>query len=146
MILKGNFVVKIYKGNKGIQKVLSIFSKAQKRGDIVYSFGYEGGFDKVLGKRWWEKLKVKSAKTKFQGLFSWHKLASKPHSKRSKVRYVKAGKGNIEVAIYKDTVRIFLLTKKNPAVILIKNPEIARGFKNYWKFLWQQGKEAKKKL
>lgn len=142
-----NNLVKVYKGKEGIKKILEEFSRAQKTGDMVCSFGYEGGFDRALGKEWWKKLtRVKSAKTKFKGVFSWHRLASRPHTKRANVRYVKAGKGSVEIAIWKDTVRIFLLKEKNPSAILIRNPEIAHGFMNYWKFLWQQGKEAKKKL
>ena len=139
--------VKIYKGKRGIKSILEKFSKIQKTGDVVCSFGYEGGFDRALGKEWWKKLKrIKSAKTKFRGVFSLHGAASRPHTKRADVRYVKAGKGNIEVAIWRDTVRIFLLTKENPSVILIKDSKIARDFMNYWKFLWQSGKEASRKL
>lgn len=142
-IPKGNFVVKAYRGKRALKEIQKAFDKIQKPGDVIYDFGYEGGFDKVLGKKWWEKArKVKWTKTKFKGIFSWHKLAHKPTQKRANVRYVNTGKGNIEVVIWKDTVRIFLLAKKNPAVILIKNNEIAQGFKNYWKFLWQKGKEG----
>ena len=113
--------------------------------ELVHLEGREN-LDKALGKGWWKELRnVKSARTKFQGVFGMHKLARKPSSKRAKVKYIQAGKGNIEVAIYKDTVRIFVLTKKNPEVILIQNREIANGLKNYWKFMWQHGKEAKKR-
>ncbi|MFA4819542.1 MAG: hypothetical protein WC613_01130 [Candidatus Aenigmatarchaeota archaeon] len=146
-IPKGKFAVKVYRGKEGIKGVVEAFGKTQKSGDTIYSFGYEGGFDKVLGKEWWKKAtRTKWPKTKFAGVFSSHKLASKPHTKRAKVRYIKAGKGNIEVAIWKDSVRIFLLSKSTPSVIVIRNPEIARGFMNYWKFLWQKGQEAKRKL
>jgi len=138
--------IKIYQGKDGIKKVVEEFSKMQKNGDKIYSFGYEGGFDRVLGKEWWKNAtNTKWPKTKFSGVFASHKLESKPHSKRAKVRYVKAGRGNIEVAVWKDTVRIFHLSKTNPSVIVIRNPDISQGFMNYWKFLWQNGKEAKKK-
>jgi len=137
---------KVYKGKQGIKNLMDKFSKIQKTGDVVCSFGYEGGFDRALGKEWWKKLtRVKSAKTKFKGVFSLHGAASRPHTKRADVRYVKAGKGSIEIAVWKDTVRIFSLTKKNPYVILIKDSSVADGLMNYWKFMWQSGKEAKKR-
>lgn len=145
MIRKGK-AVKLYKGKEKIKKLIEDFTRIQKTGDVVYSFGYEDKFDSALGKGWWRDLrKVKSVHTKFRGVFSWHKHARKPSQTRAKVRYIKAGKGNVEIAIYKDTIRVFVLTKKNPYAILIQDAEIAKGFKNYWKFLWQCGKEAKKK-
>ena len=145
MIPKGK-AVKLYKGREKIKKLIEEFTKAQKTGDTVYSFGYENKFDSALGKGWWRDLrKGKSAHTKFQGVFSWHARARKSSQTRAKTRYINTSKGNIEIAIYKDTVRVFVLTKKKPYVILIKDAEVAKGFKNYWKFLWQCGKEAKKK-
>ena len=146
MIPKGK-AVKLYKGKEKIKKLIEDFTKAQKTGETVYSFGYEDKFDKALGKKWWWDLrKIKSARTKFKGVFSWHKKARIPSQARAKAHYVKAGKGNIEIAIWRDTVRVFVLTRKNPYAILIKDAEVARGLKNYWKFLWQCGKEVKKKL
>lgn len=138
---------KVYKGKQGIKDIMNEFSAIQKTGDVIYSFGYEGGFDKVLGKDWWKTItRVKSANTKFKGVFSLHPAASRPHTKRTEIKYVKAGKGEIEVAVWKDTVRIFSLTKKNPYVVLIKDPAVAKGLMNYWKLLHGIGKEAKKKL
>lgn len=128
--------VKIYKGKAGILKNVREFDRMQKAGEIVYSFGYEGGFDRVLGKVKWSK-----KKTKFCGIFSWHKSAKGSATKRTKIRYVKAGKGNIEVAIWKDTVRIFLLKKGKPVVFMIKDRDIAKGFMNYWRFMWKHGKK-----
>lgn len=144
MIPKGKSV-KLYKGKEKIKTFMEEFTKAQKKGETVYSFGYEDKFDSALGKGWWRDLRrVKSAHTKFRGVFSWHKHARKSSQKRAKTRYINTGNGNIEVAIYKDTVRVFVLTKKNPYVVLIKDAEVAKGLKNYWRFLWQCGKEAKK--
>jgi hypothetical protein len=139
--------IKVYKGKENIKKLIEEFTGKQKTGDTVYSFGYEDQFDKALGKEWWKTLrKVKGAHTKFKGVFSWHKRARMPSQARATARYIKAGKGETEVAIYKDTVRIFSLTKKDPYALLIKDKNVARSFMNYWKFLWLQGKEAKKKL
>lgn len=144
MIHKGKYV-RIYKGKEAIKNLIEEFSAMQKTGDIVYSFGYEDKFDQALGKGWWKTLrKMKTAHTRFQGVYSWHKKARKPSSTRAKTRYLKTGKGETEIAIYKDTVRIFALTRKNPYAVLIRDPVIAKGFMNYWKFLWQQGKEARK--
>ena len=128
--------VKIYKSKNGIIKNIREFDRMQKAGEVVYSFGYEGGFDRVLGKVKWSR-----KKTKFCGIFSLYKSAKGSTSKRTDIRYVKAGKGNIEVTIWKDTVRIFLLVKKSPAAILIKDKDIAKGFKNYWNFMWKHGKK-----
>jgi hypothetical protein len=128
--------VKLYTGKSGILKNICEFDKLQRAGETVYSFGYEGGFDRVLGKVDWSE-----KKTKFCGIFSMHAGARGSTSKRTKIRYVKAGKGNIEVAIYKDTVRIFKLTKKAPCVIVINDKAIATGFMNYWKVLWKQGRK-----
>jgi len=140
MIPKGKYV-KTYKGKGAIKKLIEDFSSMQETGDTVYSFGYEDQFDKALGKEWWKTLrKTKTSHTRFQGVYSWHKKARKPSSERAKTRYLKAGKGETEIAIYKDTVRIFCLTKKNPYAILIRDPAIAKSFMNYWKVLWQQGK------
>jgi hypothetical protein len=144
MIPKRKYL-RVYNGKEKIKRLIEQFSAMQKTGETVYSFGYEDKFDQALGKDWWKTLrKTKTAHTKFYGLFSWHKKARKPTSKRAKTRYVNAGRGETEIAIYKDTVRIFCLTKKNPYAILIRDPEVAKGFMNYWKFLWQQGKEARK--
>jgi len=90
----------------------------------------------VLGKVDWSE-----KKTKFCGIFSMHAGARGSTTKRTKIRYVKAGKGDIEIAIYKDTVRIFKLTKKAPYMILIKDKAIAAGFMNYWKVLWEKGRK-----
>lgn len=128
--------VKVYKGKSGILRNTREFDKMQRAGETVYSFGYEGGFDRVLGKVDWSK-----KKTKFCGIFAWHKSAKGSTTKRTKIRYVRAGKGDIEVAIWKDTVRIFRLTNKNPEVVLIKDKDVAKGFMNYWNFLWKQGKK-----
>jgi len=128
--------VKLYTGKSGILKNICEFDKLQRAGETVYSFGYEGGFDRVLGKVDWSE-----KKTKFCGIFSMHKGARGSTSKRTKIRYVKAGKGNIEVAIWKDTVRIFKLTKNAPYVIVIKDKAIAAGFMNYWKMLWERGRK-----
>lgn len=139
--------IKIYKGREQIKKLIEEFSKKQKSGDTVYSFGYEDQFDRALGKDWWRSFRnVETVHTKFKGVFSWHKKARIPSQTRAKVRYIEVGKGETEVAIWKDTVRIFSLTKKNPYAVLIKDPAVAHSFLNYYKFLWKQGKEAKKKL
>ncbi len=132
-------IVKIYKGKSGIMKNIREFDRMQKTGQQVYSFGYEGGFDRVLGEVAWS-----GKKTKFAGIFSWHNGAQGSTSKRTKIRYVRAGKGNIEVAVWKDTVRIFHLAKKDPYVILIKDNDVAKGLMNYWNFMWKFGKEVKK--
>ena len=146
MIPKGN-VVRVYRGKKQIKRLINAFTAIQKEGETVYSLGYEDLFDRALGKNWWWTLrKVRGVHTKFRGVFSWHKKARIPSQSRAKVHYIHAGKGDIEVAIYKDSVRIFSLTKKNPYAILIKDPKISRSFMNYWKVLWKQGKSAKKKL
>ena len=146
MIPRGK-VIKVYKGKEKIKKLIADFTKAQKKGDIVYSFGYEDKFDIALGKSWWGGLrKIKSAHTKFRGVFSWHARARIPSQARAKTRYIKAGRGNIEIAIWRDTVRVFVLTKTNPYAVLIKDAEVARGLKHCWKFLWQCGREAKRKL
>ena len=131
-------LVKTFKGKNNIKKVIESFDRVQKKGDVVYSFGYEGGFDKILGKDWW-KQSTDKAKADFRGIFSLHKFSKKSSSKRTKVKYVKAGKGNIEVAIWNNTVRIFVFDK-NPSVVLIEDKTVAKGFKNYWDFMWKQSK------
>lgn len=146
MIPKGKFVVKVYKGKEAIKRLIDDFTRAQKHGDCVYGFGYEDKIDAALGKGWWRDLRVKSKHVKWQAVYSYHAKSRKPSSKRARVRYVKAGSGLMEVAIWKDTVRVFDYNRKNPRVILIHNKEIAKGFKNYWKFLWSQGKESKRVL
>jgi hypothetical protein len=54
--------------------------------------------------------------------------------------YAKAGKRNIEVAIWKDTVRIFKLTE-DPAAILIKTKRLTH-YHELLEILVEAGKEA----
>jgi len=58
--------------------------------------------------------------------------------KEFKYRYLDL-KSNVTTSIFGDYVSLHILTQK-PIIILIKNKEIAEGYKNYFDFLWSSAK------
>jgi len=60
------------------------------------------------------------------------------HLKNLKVRYLEV-KSPATTTIYNDKVAIHILTDK-PLIIIIKNKDIADGYRNYFEILWKIAK------
>ena len=60
----------------------------------------------------------------------------------TEIRYLKSEQpGDSSTNIYGDRVAIILWSKEKPFVILIKDEEIAKGYRSYFEHLWKIAKK-----
>lgn len=130
--------INVYEGKQGLKvlledmirsKDLCVFGATGKSYDILRYF--MPGIEKKA-----QKLGLKGrmiTSHEFRG----HKMTA---FSDLEIRYLDAVKSPATTTIYEDKVAIHVLTDK-PTVIIMKNKEIAESYRNYFEFLWVQGKE-----
>jgi hypothetical protein len=69
--------------------------------------------------------------------FKNHEMTNLPNIN---VKYLEEIKSPATTTIYSDKIAIHILSDK-PIVIIIKNKEIAEGYRNYFNFLWKIAKK-----
>lgn len=71
--------------------------------------------------------------------FKRHEMTKIPNLK---VKYLEEVKSPATTTIYDDKISIHVLTDK-PIIIIIKNEDIAIGYRSYFEFLWKKAKRIK---
>jgi sugar-specific transcriptional regulator TrmB len=142
--LEGKFAVEVYHGIDEVKEVLSRVLLLNKN-DIVYSLGKEGLMAEYPKIKYWFhnfiKQRVRKG-IKFYAIYNLHEKAKRVHSRFTRVRYAKLeGMGEIEIAFYRDLLMIYVVTEKEPRVIVIKSKEIVNSMIGYFNFLWEKAKE-----
>jgi len=128
--------VKVYEGKKGLK---TYFEESIASKDICI-FGATGKSYDIL------KFEIPHIAKRAQKLgmkgrmitskeFKGHEMT---HLKNLKVRYLEV-KSPATTTIYNDKVAIHILTDK-PLIIIIKNKDIADGYRNYFEILWKIAK------
>jgi len=129
--------VKVYEGKQGLKTFFEDLIKSKE----VCIFGSTGKSYDVL------KFEIPHIAKKAQELGMKGKMVTSKEFKRHemtrlpnlKVRYLEEIKSPATTTIYEDKVAIHVLTDK-PVVIIIKNKDIAEGYRNYFEFLWKRAK------
>lgn len=134
----------IYEGVKGLktarEKVLGVLKKEDTFYIILSTMPMN---ERLEG--YWLDFQKRRARKKIKCKYILNEEIRKLGTKRSKnpltqIKYVKSEiLSPTWIEIYNDYVGIGILNE-NPSIFLIKNKEIAKGFLNYFKFLWNIGK------
>lgn len=143
-IPKSEFAVEVHGGIEEIKRIMQNVLNL-KRGEIVYAIGKEGVLAEYPGIKYWIDNFFKRRMErgiKFQAVYNLHENARRPRSKNTFVKYANlSGMGDIELSLYRNVLLIYVMTKEEPKVILIKNEDISSAMISYFKFLWNQAKE-----
>jgi len=141
---ESQFAVEIYEGIKQIRNTIENVLHL-KTNDIVYSIGKEGVLANYSGAIYWlDNLKNKRVKKgiKFKALYNFHKDSKPARTKLTEIRYADlTGIGDTEISFYNNTLLIYVMTKENPRVILIKNKDIFNSMVSYFNLLWEKSKK-----
>ena len=136
------FGIELYEGEKEVKKIFESTLKNMKKGEIIYSFGYEGIFEKKESYKYWLRSQINkriSRKVKYKAVFNTHKGASSSKSDLTEIRYANLGDidGNVEIAFYKNIIIIYMI-KDNERALLIKNNLLYSSLFSYFRFLWEK--------
>ncbi|HII71155.1 TPA: hypothetical protein HA265_00175, partial [Candidatus Woesearchaeota archaeon] len=87
--------------------------------------------------------KVRSLRWPIRGLthhdYADHEMTKIPSAD---VRFLEDVKSDATTTIFGDSIGIHVLLEK-PVVIIIKNPIINQGYRNYFEFMWKHAKKRK---
>lgn len=88
--------------------------------------------------KWFDKKRVKS---KIKTKIIFNEKTKKRIIPFSEIKYLpQKYYSPLAINIYGDKVAIILWSKENPFAIVIKNEEIAKGYKNYFELMWRIAK------
>ncbi|MCD4666693.1 helix-turn-helix domain-containing protein [archaeon] len=130
--------VKVYEGKKGLK---TFFEDILKSKDICI-FGATGKSYEIL------RFEVPHISKKAEKLGIKGRMITSLENKKQemtklknlKVRYLDEVKSPATTTIYKNKVGIHVLSDK-PIVIIIKNKDVADGYRSYFNFLWKIAKK-----
>ncbi|HJX06169.1 MAG TPA: helix-turn-helix domain-containing protein [Candidatus Nanoarchaeia archaeon] len=135
---------KVYEGIKGIKTAREHVLDVLNKGDTFYIILSNYPNDEKL-EAYWMDFQERRAKKGIKCKYILNEDLRKIGEKRKKLPFSETRFVNPEglsptwTEIYKDHVTIGVLSSK-PSVFVIKNPDIAKGFINYFEFLWKTGK------
>jgi sugar-specific transcriptional regulator TrmB len=131
--------IKLFRGYKGAKSVFQEILDICKRGSTYYVLGSQGQFSEHMQNyaQLFSKLKIeKGIRTKM--LRRTHK------DKVGKLTDYKIVPSDVDspatINIYAGKVSIFIW-EEVPQVIVIDNPQVARTFENYFKFMWKHARQ-----
>jgi sugar-specific transcriptional regulator TrmB len=126
--------VKVYEGKEGLRVLYNEILKAH---DLL-SYGATGKIFDILQYEIPHVIKM-IIKQKFKGKVITHsRFRGHPMSKvpGMRFRYLDTVDSLATTTIYGDSIAINVYTEK-PLVIIIKNQEITKGYRNYFEYLWK---------
>ncbi|PIZ52458.1 hypothetical protein COY27_00490 [Candidatus Woesearchaeota archaeon CG_4_10_14_0_2_um_filter_33_13] len=132
----------IYRGVKGLKV---FFKDTLEEGKDYYVFGAPKESLEIMGSTFWENYNLKREKIKVgvkmifnDDLREWSK---KIQSKLTKVKFLSKKFDTLtETVVYGEKVGIIVWTEK-PIVTLIKDINLAKAYKKYFKILWEEAIE-----
>ncbi len=126
-----------YKGKNGIKTVLE--DQLQQKEEILIMGASESAYDILQFYFKWYDKKRKDKKIPTKIIFN--KTNKKMKIPLSKIKYLpESHSSNMAINIYADKVAIILWQKENPIAIVIKEKEIAQGYKKHFQLMWQIAK------
>ena len=128
----------IYKGKNGLKTVLE--DQLESKKELLIISAYPIAYDVMqFYFKWFDKKRVKQ-KQKARIIFN--KTDKKLKIPLSEVRFLpKKYFTPLAINIYGDKVAIILWSKDNPLAIVIKNKEIAEGYKKHFELMWRIAKK-----
>ena len=138
LLLYGNTKEKqetnFYKGKEGLKAVFQDQLEENNEKYVLILGASESAFDILLFYfKWYDKDRIKK---KIKARIIANSRFKKPSF--SEVRYLPEKYTNpLAINIYKDKTAIILWSKENPIAIVIKNNEIAEGYKKYFELMWK---------
>lgn len=128
-----------YKGKQGIKTVFEDQLKEKTDEILVLGGSHLAGEIFKFYLKWYNEKRVKK-RIKMKIIFNESKGKSKiPYSE---IKYLPAKYSSpLAMNIYRDKVAIILWSKEVPFAILIKNSEIAEGYKKYFDLMWKIAKK-----
>lgn len=89
--------------------------------------------------KWFDKRRKEN---KIKARIIFNSAGKKMNIPYSQVRYIPEKYSSpLAVNIYGDKVAVILWSKENPLAVVIKNRQIAEGYKKYFEFMWKVAKE-----
>ncbi|HLG24635.1 MAG TPA: helix-turn-helix domain-containing protein [Candidatus Nanoarchaeia archaeon] len=131
--------VRFFKGSEGLKTVFEDIMRTRK-GYIGYGPG--GQIEKIL-KHSLDRIVAKMAKARITMKLVYNEGSRKivKREKLAEIRFVPDEySSHAAMRIYGDKVAILLLTEKDPLAIVIKNAEIAEGYRKYFNVIWKGAK------
>jgi sugar-specific transcriptional regulator TrmB len=127
---------KFYKGKNGLK---TVFEEQLEEKEILILGASPNAWDFLqFYFHWFDKRRVEK-KVKVKAIFS--KSKTKFKIPLSEVKYLPEKYSSpLAVNIYGEKVAIILWSKENPFAIVIKNKEIAEGYKSYFELMWKVAK------
>ena len=127
-----------YKGKNGLKSVMEDQIETGKEILIIGASPVAYDILKFYFK-WFDKRR-KENKIKTKIIFN--KLEKKPKIPLSDIRYLPQKYSSpLAVNIYGDKVALILWSKENPLAIVIRNEEIADGYRTYFELMWKVAKK-----
>jgi sugar-specific transcriptional regulator TrmB len=128
-----------YKGMQGIKTVFEDQLKEKTNEILILGASHLAHDIFKFYLKWYNQKRVKQ-KIKMKAIFNENK--GKNNIPYSEVRYLPEKYSSpVAVNIYSDKVAIILWSKESPFAILIKNKEIADGYKKYFNIMWEIAKK-----
>lgn len=132
----------IYRGVKGLKV---FFKGTLEEGQDYYVFGAPKDSLDIMGPAFWENYNLKREKKKISvkmifndDLREWSKNIQ---SRMTKIRFLPKKFDTLtETVVYGEKVGIIVWTEK-PIVTLIKDINLAKAYRKYFKILWKEAKE-----
>lgn len=129
--------VEFYQGNEGIKNILEKILQL-KRGETVYSLGYENLFERRF-KYYFKKFKTERVRKgiQFKAIFKKTKRTKSLKIKLTEIKYLDLQYfSNVEISIYKNSLTIFFVSE-NTKVLHIESEALYKHMLNYFNFLWE---------
>jgi len=135
---KQNFKVEVFEGKEGIKTSYQhILNSGVKE---IISFGVTGIAFEVMRysfPHFLKKYENKKITARYLANVDAKKLLSKLPKNKVKIKYLPKDKtSKVTTIIYKDNIAIQSLIEDNLKVIIIKDQNLANGYKNYFEFIW----------
>lgn len=139
------FGIEVHEGVNEIKPIIQeVFNL--KKGEKICAFGKQGVLAEFPGIKYWFDSLVKKRIKKgiiFKAVYNLHEKTRKSKSSLTKIKYTNLSNiGDIEIAFYRDILLIYIMEKKRPRVILIRNKMVVEAMNSYFNLLWEKAKEA----
>lgn len=127
-----------YKGKNGLKSVLE--NQLETKKELLIISGYPIAYDVMqFYFKWFDQKRVKN---KIKAKIIFNKTEKKLKIPLSEIKFLpKKYFSPLAINIYGDKVAIILWSKDNPLAIVIKNKEIAEGYKKHFELMWRIAKK-----
>lgn len=132
--------VRVYEGREGLKVLFEEFWCA---GELLFFGGTGRSYDVLKWEMSHLEKKIMKVRFPIRGLINVrdqdHKMTDIPSAE---IRFLEDVESDATTTIFGDTVAIHVLLEK-PFVVIITNPIINQGYRNYFEFMWKHAKKRK---